>query len=161
LEDDLVHPGRNPHVAAVEAYVRAHHDAASCVICSKIEEELSEMNPQDAADFLAEMGVNDSGVSQLIRATYDLLGLASYFTAGEKEVRAWTFHKGMKAPECAGVIHTDFQAGFIKAEVASYSDLIHAGSKAAARDAGKLRMEGKEYIFKDGDVVEFRFSKTN
>lgn len=161
LEDDLADSSDNRHVQAVEAYVEAHHNAACCVICSKIEEELSDMDPADAASFLAEMGVTDSGVSQLIRATYDLLGLASYFTAGEKEVRAWTFRKGMKAPECAAVIHTDFQAGFIKAEVASYDDLIGAGSKAAAREAGKLRMEGKEYVFKDGDVVEFRFNKTS
>jgi hypothetical protein len=160
-EDDLLNPSKNPYVQQVEAYVRDHHDAASCVICSKLEAELSEMSPAEAADFLNELGVEDSGVSQLIRATYDLLGLASFFTAGEKEVRAWTFHKGMKAPECAGVIHTDFQKGFIKAEVVAFEDLIQAGSKSAARDAGKLRMEGKEYVFKDGDVTEFRFNKTS
>lgn len=117
------------------------------------------MEPEEARSFLEEMGVNDSGVSQLIQATYDLLGLASYLTAGEKEVRAWTFRKGMKAPECAGIIHTDFEKGFIKAEVVAYDELIAAGSKAAARDAGKMRIEGKEYVFKDGDVVEFRFNK--
>jgi ribosome-binding ATPase YchF (GTP1/OBG family) len=119
------------------------------------------MDPEEAGEFMKELGVDDSGVSQLIRATYDLLGLASYFTAGEKEVRAWTFHKGMKAPECAGVIHTDFQDGFIKAEVVAYEELVAAGSKSAARDAGKLRLEGKEYVFKDGDVTEFRFNKTS
>ncbi len=160
-EDDLDDTAGNPFVQAVEKYVQEHHDAASCVICSKLEEELSEMDPADADDFLKELGVDDSGVSQLIRATYDLLGLASYFTVGEKEVRAWTFHKGMKAPECAGVIHTDFQDGFIKAEVVAYDELVSAGSKAAARDVGKLRIEGKEYVFKDGDVVEFRFNKTS
>lgn len=160
-EEDLADPHSNPFVKAVDDYVKAHHNAASCVICSKLEEELSEMDPAEADDFLEELGVDDSGVSQLIRATYDLLGLASYFTAGEKEARAWTFRKGMKAPECAGVIHTDFQAGFIKAEVVAYDDLIAAGSKPAAREAGKLRMEGKEYVFKDGDVVEFRFNKTS
>ncbi|NDV63311.1 redox-regulated ATPase YchF [Puniceicoccales bacterium CK1056] len=161
LEDDVADPSANPFVKAVEDYVKAHHDAASCVICSKLEEELSEMDQAEADDFLKELGVEDSGAGQLIRATYDLLGLASYFTAGEKEARAWTFHKGMKAPECAGVIHTDFQDGFIKAEVVAYADLLSAGSKAAARDAGKLRIEGKEYVFKDGDVVEFRFNKTS
>jgi GTP-binding protein YchF len=161
LEDDLGDTSGNPFVKAVEDYVKAHHDAASVVICSKLEEELSEMEPAEADSFLKELGVEDSGAGQLIRATYDLLGLASYFTAGEKEVRAWTFHKGMKAPECAGVIHTDFQDGFIKAEVVAYADLIAAGSKAAAREAGKLRIEGKEYVFKDGDVVEFRFNKTS
>lgn len=160
-EESLANPSENPHVQAVEAYVKTHHDAAAVAICSKLEEELSEMDPSEAVDFLRELGVEDSGVSQLIRATYDLLGLASYFTAGEKEVRAWTFHKGMKAPECAGVIHTDFQEGFIKAEVVAYADLAAAGSKAAARDAGKLRIEGKEYVFKDGDVTEFRFNKTS
>lgn len=161
LEDDLMDSSQNRYVKEVEAYVRDHHDAASCVICSKLEAELSEMDQAEAADFLSELGVQDSGVSQLIRATYDLLGLASFFTAGEKEVRAWTFRKGMKAPECAGVIHTDFQKGFIKAEVVAFDDLVSAGSKAAARDAGKLRMEGKEYVFQDGDVTEFRFNKTS
>jgi ribosome-binding ATPase YchF (GTP1/OBG family) len=119
------------------------------------------MDPEEAEEFMHELGVTDSGVSQLIRATYDLLGLASFFTAGEKEARAWTFRKGMKAPECAGVIHTDFQAGFIKAEVVEYEHLIAAGSKPLAREAGKLRIEGKDYVFKDGDVVEFRFNKTS
>jgi len=160
-EEDLADTQSNPYVNAVDDYVKAHHDSASCVICSKLEEELSEMDPAESDEFMRELGVTDSGVSQLIRATYDLLGLASYFTAGEKEVRAWTFEKGMKAPECAGVIHTDFQDGFIKAEVVAYDELIANGSKPAARDAGKLRLEGKEYVFKDGDVVEFRFNKTS
>lgn len=158
-EQDLADPESNPFVRAVQAYVRDQHQAASCVICSKLEEELSEMPPEEAAEFLGEMGVRNSGVSQLIKATYELLGLCSYLTAGEKEVRAWTFRKGMKAPECAGVIHTDFEKGFIKAEVISYEELIAAGSKAAAREAGKMRIEGKDYVFKDGDVVEFRFSR--
>ncbi|MGC9450312.1 MAG: redox-regulated ATPase YchF [Oceanipulchritudo sp.] len=160
LEEHLADPSANPYVKAVEDYVKVHHDAASCVICSKLEEELGDMSPGESLEFLSELGVKDSGVSQLIRATYELLGLASFFTMGEKEVRAWTFHKGMKAPECAGVIHTDFQRGFIKAEVVAYKDLVAAGSKAAAREAGKLRMEGKDYVFLDGDVVEFRFNKT-
>jgi len=159
-EDELADPSQNPHVQAVREYVKtAHATATSVVICSRLEEELSEMDPEEAAVFLADMGVNDSGVSQLIRSTYSLLGLASYFTAGEKEARAWTFKKGMKAPECAGVIHTDFEKGFIKAEVVSYEDLIAAGSRAAAREAGKVRLEGKEYIFQEGDVAEFRFSR--
>jgi len=158
-EDDLADPNANAFVQQVNAYVAEHHNAASCVICSKLEEELAEMDPAEIAEFLSELGVGDSGVSLLIRATYDLLGLASYFTAGEKEVRAWTFRKGMKAPECAGVIHTDFQAGFIKAEVVAYDDLVAAGSKAAARENGRLRIEGKDYVFKDGDVAEFRFNR--
>jgi hypothetical protein len=159
-EEDLADPSKNPHVAAVREYVSHAHAATTVVICSRLEEELSEMDEAEAAVFLEEMGVTDSGVSQLIRATYNLLGLASYFTAGEKEARAWTFKKGMKAPECAGVIHTDFEKGFIKAEVVSYEDLMAAGSKAAAREAGKVRLEGKEYLFQDGDVTEFRFNKT-
>jgi ribosome-binding ATPase len=157
-EEDLADTTTNRHVAAVRHYVATHHDAAACVICGKIEEELGDMDPAEAREFLAELGVSDSGVSQLIGATYSLLGLASYLTAGEKETRAWTFRRGMKAPECAGIIHTDFEKGFIKAEVVAFNDLVKAGSKAAAREAGKVRMEGKEYIFQDGDVVEFRFA---
>ena len=107
---------------------------------------------------MKELGVEDSGVSALIRNTYSLLGLASYFTAGEPEVRAWTFKRGMTAPQCAGVIHTDFEKGFIKAEVVSYDDLVKAGSVAHAREAGKYRLEGKEYVFQDGDVALFRFN---
>ncbi|KAF0094979.1 MAG: GTP-binding protein YchF [Puniceicoccaceae bacterium 5H] len=158
-EDDITDPDANPYVQAVRAYVEKAHEAGVAIICSRLEEELSEMPPEEAKEFLNDMGARDSGVSNLIRATYDLLGLASYFTAGEKEVRAWTFRQGMTAPECAGVIHTDFQKGFIKAEVVAYDDLIQYGSKAAARDAGRVRLEGKEYLFKDGDVAEFRFSK--
>lgn len=159
-EEDLADPSVNLHVQAVREYVAQAHQAESVVICSRLEEELSEMSPEDGSAFLEEMGVSDSGVSQLIRATYELLGLASYFTVGEKEARAWTFRQGMKAPECAGVIHSDFEKGFIKAEVVRYEDLISAGSKAAAREAGKLRLEGKEYVFQDGDVTEFRFSRS-
>lgn len=157
-EDDIADPSQNPYVQEVEKYVRENHDAGSCVICARLEQELSELSPEEAEEYLNELGVQDSGVSQLIRATYELLGLASYFTAGEKEVRAWTFRKGMKAPQCAGVIHTDFEKGFIKAEVIAYEDLITAGSYQAARDAGKYRLEGKEYLFKDGDVTVFRFN---
>ena len=123
-----------------------------------MEEDLVDLSEEEAKEFLADMGVKDSGASGLIRASYDLLGLASYFTAGEKEVRAWTFRKGMKAPQCAGVIHTDFESGFIKAEVVSYEDLVTAGSVQSAREAGKYRLEGKDYEFKDGDVTLFRFN---
>ncbi|MFY8229151.1 MAG: DUF933 domain-containing protein, partial [Opitutales bacterium] len=104
------------------------------------------------------LGVTDSGVSSLIRGAYHLLGLATYFTAGEKEVRAWTFRSGMTAPQCAAVIHTDFEKGFVKAEIVSYEDLVKNGSVAAARDAGRYRLEGKSYLFKDGDVALFRFT---
>jgi len=157
-ENDLADPSSNPYVAAVEGYAREHHEAGICVISAAVEAELIDFNPVEAAEYLESLGVKDSGVSLLIRAAYDLLGLASYFTAGEKEVRAWTFHKGMKAPQCAGVIHTDFEKGFIKAEVVSYDALIAAGSVAAAREAGKYRLEGKDYEFADGDVALFRFN---
>lgn len=108
--------------------------------------------------FLEELGIEESGLDQLIKASYSLLGLATYFTAGEQEVRAWTFKKGMKAPECAGIIHTDFERGFIRAETVAYDDLLEAGNMASAKEAGKVRLEGKEYIVKDGDVIHFRFN---
>lgn len=108
--------------------------------------------------FLEELGISESGLDKLIKASYDLLGLATYFTAGVQEVRAWTFKKGMTAPECAGIIHTDFKKGFIRAETVSYDDLVSAGSEVKAKEAGKVRLEGKEYIMKDGDVVHFRFN---
>jgi hypothetical protein len=157
-EADMAAPEKNPYVAQVKKYAAEHLGAGSCVICAKIEEELGDLAPAEAAEYLRELGVKDSGVSQLIRAAYALLGLASYFTAGEKEVRAWTFHQGMTAPQCAGVIHSDFEKGFIKAEVVSYPDLIAVGSIAAAREAGKYRLEGRDYLFKDGDVALFKFS---
>lgn len=150
--------GTNDYVKNVEEYARNEHNASTVVISARLEEELSSLSPEEASEYLKELGVDGSGVSELIRATYDLLGLASYFTAGEIEVRAWTFVKGMKAPQCAGVIHTDFEKGFIKAEVVSYDDLIAAGSVAGAREAGKYRLEGRDYIFKDGDVALFRFN---
>jgi len=157
-ESELADAAQNPHVARVRKYVAEHHGAGSCIICARIEEELGDLPPAEAAEYLAALGVKDSGVSQLIRAAYALLGLASYFTAGEKEARAWTFRKGMTAPQCAGVIHTDFEKGFIKAEVVSYTDLIAAGSIAAAREIGKYRLEGRDYLFQDGDVALFKFN---
>lgn len=156
-EEDISNGG-NAYVDKVREFVRAAHGAGTCVICARLEEELSSLSPDEAAEYLAELGVKDSGVSALIRETCDLLGLASYFTAGEPEVRAWTFKKGMTAPQCAGIIHTDFEKGFIKAEVVSYEDLISAGSVAHAREAGKYRLEGRDYLFKDGDVALFRFN---
>ena len=148
----------NAFVEKVRAYAREHLGCGACIISAKVESDLVDLSPDEAADYLKELGVTDSGVSSLIRETYKLLGLGSYFTAGEKEVHAWTFHIGMKAPQCAGVIHTDFEKGFIKAEVVHYDDLIKAGSIAAARDAGKYRLEGKDYVFRDGDVALFRFA---
>jgi GTP-binding protein YchF len=157
-ESDLAQAEQNRFVRQVAEYVRTHHDAAYVPISAKIEAELIDLPPEDAHAFLKDLGVDDSGVSSLIKATYALLGLQTYFTAGEKEVRAWTIRKGWKAPQAAGVIHTDFEKGFIKAEVVSYEDLTRLGSVAAARDAGKYRLEGKEYVFQDGDVALFRFN---
>jgi len=157
-EGDLADAERNPFVQQVAEFVRTHHDAAYVPISAKIESELIDLEPEEARAFLRDLGVADSGVSGLIRASYQLLGLQTYFTAGEKEVRAWTIKKGWKAPQAAGVIHTDFEQGFIKAEVVSYQDLVNLGSVAAAREAGKYRLEGKEYVFKDGDVALFRFN---
>ena len=108
--------------------------------------------------FLEELGISESGLDKLIKASYHLLGLGTYFTAGEQEVRAWTFKKGMKAPQAAGIIHTDFEKGFIRAETVSYDDLVSAGSMAGARENGRVRLEGKEYIVEDGDVIHFRFN---
>jgi GTP-binding protein YchF len=157
-ESDLATAEQNPFVQKVAEFVRVHHDAAYVPISARIEAELIDLAPQEAAAFLKDLGVDDSGVSSLIRATYSLLGLLTYFTASEKEVRAWTIKKGWKAPAAAGVIHTDFERGFIKAEVVSYADLSRLGSVAAAREAGKYRLEGKEYLFQDGDVALFRFN---
>jgi GTP-binding protein YchF len=157
-ESDLATAGQNKFVQKVAEYVRTHHDAAYVPISAKIEAELIDLPPEEAKAFLKDLGVDDSGVSSLIKGTYALLGLMTYFTAGEKEVRAWTIRKGWKAPQAAGVIHTDFEKGFIKAEIVSYSDLTRLGSVAAAREAGKYRLEGKEYVFADGDVALFRFN---
>jgi GTP-binding protein YchF len=157
-ESELATAEENPFVKKVAEFVRAHHDAAYVPISARIEAELVDLAPEEAKEFLKDLGVDDSGVSALIRASYGLLGLQTYFTAGEKEVRAWTIKKGWKAPQAAGVIHTDFEKGFIKAEVVSYADLSKLGSIAAAREAGKYRLEGKEYVFQDGDVALFRFN---
>lgn len=157
-ESHIADPEKNPYVTAVRDYVAQNHNARCCVICAQVEAELGELSPEEGLEFLQSLGVPDSGVSQLIRQSYELLGLASFFTAGEKEARAWTFKKGMTAPQCAGVIHTDFEKGFIKAEVVSCDDLLAAGSFLAAREAGKYRLEGRDYLFKDGDVAVFRFN---
>jgi ribosome-binding ATPase YchF (GTP1/OBG family) len=127
-------------------------------ICAKIEEDLCDLDDEEKEMFLEELGLEESGLDRLVAEAYSLLGLETFFTEGEKECRAWTFKKGMKAPECAGVIHTDFEKGFIKAEVVSYDDFIQYGSWAKVREAGKLRLEGKDYVFKDGDITVFRFN---
>jgi ribosome-binding ATPase len=146
------------HVKSVQDYAKHHFATEAVVISAQIESELVDLNETEAADYLRGIGVQESGVGALIRAVYRLLGLRTYLTTGEKESRAWTIHAGDKAPQAAGVIHTDFERGFIAAEVVHYDDLVALGSFAKAREAGKLRIEGKEYVVKDGDVVEFRFN---
>jgi len=161
-EDELAaavaDPEGHPFVKQVRDYAAEAHGAEAVVISARIEEEMVDLEPEEAVEFLADMGVSDSGVSSLIRAVYHLLGLRTYLTTGPKETRAWTIREGMKAPQAAGVIHGDFERGFIAAEVVHYDDLLSLGSHAKAREAGKLRIEGKEYVMKDGDVVEFRFN---
>jgi ribosome-binding ATPase len=157
-ESDLATADQNPHVAKVREYARTHHSCETVVISAQIESELIDLSPEEAQAFVKDLGVTESGVGALIRATYHLLGLRTYFTASEKEVRAWTIHAGDTAPAAAGVIHSDFQRGFIKAETVAYDDLMACGSVAAARDKGLYRMEGKEYVVRDGDVLLFRFN---
>ena len=157
-ETDLAKADSNPFVIKVREYARAHVGCETVVISAQIESDLVDLTPEEAKDFLKELGVDESGVGALIRATYHLLGLRTYFTAGEKEARAWTIHSGDTAPKAAGVIHSDFERGFIKAETVGYADLVDCGSVAAARDKGLYRMEGKEYIVKDGDVLLFKFN---
>ena len=127
-------------------------------ICAAIESDIAELEDDEKAEFLAEMGMEEAGLNRLIRAGYDLLGLQTYFTAGVKEVRAWTIHKGDTAPQAAGVIHTDFERGFIRAQVISYDDFVSLGGEAKAKEAGKMRVEGKEYVVQDGDVMHFLFN---
>jgi GTP-binding protein YchF len=157
-ENELAGADNNPFVQKVTEYVKTHLACEAVVISAQIESDLSDLSADEAALFLKELGVNESGVGSLIRATYHLLGLRTYFTAGEKEARAWTIHSGDTAPKAAGVIHSDFERGFIKAETVAYDDLIQCGSIAAARDKGLYRMEGKEYVVKDGDVMLFKFN---
>jgi len=157
-ESDLATADSNPYVEKVREYARTHHSCETVVISAQIESDLIDLSPEEAQQFLSELGVKESGVGALIRATYHLLGLRTYFTAGEKEVRAWTIHSGDTAPKAAGVIHSDFERGFIKAETVAYDALVACGSVAAARDKGLYRMEGKEYVVQDGDVILFKFN---
>jgi GTP-binding protein YchF len=146
------------HVKAVQEYAKNHFATEAVVISAQIESELVDLSESETVEYLRDLGVNESGVGALVRAVYHLLGLRTYLTTGEKESRAWTIHAGDKAPQAAGVIHSDFERGFIAAEVVNYDDLVTLGSFAKAREAGKLRIEGKDYVVKDGDVVEFRFN---
>jgi ribosome-binding ATPase YchF (GTP1/OBG family) len=157
-EHELASADSNPYVVKVREYVQTHLACEAVVISAQIESDLIDLEANEAAEFLKELGVPESGINTLIRAVYHLLGLRTYFTAGEKEVRAWTIHAGDTAPKAAGVIHTDFERGFIKAETVAYDDLVACGSTAAARDKGLYRMEGKEYVVADGDVMLFKFN---
>jgi len=157
-ENDLATADKNPFIVKVREYTAHHFACEAVVISAQIESDLIDLSEAEAKEFLKELGVNESGVGALIRATYHLLGLRTYFTAGEKEVRAWTIHIGDTAPKAAGVIHSDFERGFIKAETVAYDDLVKLGSVAAAREKGLYRMEGKEYVVKDGDVLLFKFN---
>jgi ribosome-binding ATPase len=156
-EEDLLAGEDNKHVAKVREFAK-NEGAEVIVVCAKIESELAELDGEEKLEFLADLGIEEPGLNLLIRAAYQLLGLATYFTAGVQEVRAWTFKKGIKAPQAAGIIHTDFERGFIRAEVVSYDDLMECGSMTVAKEKGKVRSEGKEYIVKDGDVILFRFN---
>jgi GTP-binding protein YchF len=157
-ETDLARVDSNPHVLRVREYARTHHDCETVTVSAQLESDLVDLSPAEASEFLKELGVSESGVGALIRSTYHLLGLRTFFTAGEKEARAWTIHTGETAPKAAGVIHTDFERGFIKAETVAYGDLVKCGSVAAARDQGLYRMEGKAYVVQDGDVMLFKFN---
>ncbi|MDL2271625.1 redox-regulated ATPase YchF [Desulfovibrio sp. OttesenSCG-928-I05] len=156
-EETLASGGENEHTKALAA-LAASRGAGFLVICAKIEEEMQGLSEADQADMLASYGIEESGLASVIRTGYSTLGLISYFTAGEKEVKAWTIPDGFKAPQAAGVIHSDFERGFIRAEVIAYDDYIRLRSEAAARSAGLLRVEGKEYVVKDGDVMHFLFN---
>lgn len=157
-EDDLL-TNDNPYVNKVREY--ASKEKSSVVLmCAKIESELSELDEESKKEFLKDLGIQNSGLDSLIHNTYHLLGLKTFFTVGSDEVRAWTFKDGMTAPECAGLIHTDFQKGFIKAEVMSYDDLVKYGSEIKVKEAGRARLEGKDYIMQDGDICLFRFNVT-
>ena len=157
-EDDLADDGAsNPHVAKVREMAK-EEGAEVFVICAQIEQELAELDEDEKKEYLEDLGVESSGLDKLVAASYSLLGLISFLTAGEDECRAWTIKKGTKAPQAAGKIHTDFERGFIKAEVVNYQDLLDNGSLSAAREKGIVGMEGKDYVVKDGDVILFRFN---
>ena len=155
--EDEIGDEDNDKVKAIREYA-AKEDSEVIVISAKIEEEIATLDDEDREMFLEDLGIEEPGLDVLIRTTYDLLGLSTYFTAGVQEVRAWTFRQGMTAPQCAGIIHTDFERGFIRAEVTSYDDYVEHGGEQGAKEAGKQRLEGKEYIMQDGDIVHFRFN---
>lgn len=156
-DEELIDYSKNEYVKQIQE-LSERDNSRTVVISAKIEQELSELDPEERHMFMEDLGIHRSGLEELITVSYEMLGLKTFFTAGEKEVRAWTFKNGMKAPECAGIIHTDFQKGFIRAETIHYEDLIESGSEVKAKEHGKYRLEGKEYVAKDGDVFHFRFN---
>ncbi len=156
-EEDLENPLENPYYVSVIEYAKKEGSGV-VPICAKIESELAGLDREEKQIFLEDLGIGQSGLDALIQEAYSLLGLCTYFTVGVEEVRAWTFRKGMLAPECAGIIHTDFQRGFIKAETYSYADLMKYGGEAATKDAGRVRQEGKTYVVQDGDIMHFKFN---
>ena len=155
-EDDMADPDANKYMDQIKEHVK--DDGEVIGVAAAAEEQIAEMDDADTADFLEMEGVTEPGLNRLIRAAYKLLGLETFFTAGGPETRAWTYRKGTKAPQAAGIIHSDFERGFIRAEVMSFEDLDQLGSEAAVKEAGKLRLEGKDYVMQDGDIVEFRFN---
>lgn len=157
-ENDLIEDGvNNVHVQKLKEFAKNENNSV-ITVCAKIESELSELNDEDKIIFLNDIGVKESGLDKLIKETYNLLGLGTFFTVGKDEVRAWTYKKGMKAPECAGIIHTDFEKGFIKAEIMSFEDLEFYKDEKQVKEAGKMRLEGKNYVMQDGDICTFRFN---
>ena len=156
-EDDIADPANNANYQKVKAYADEQNNDV-IAICASIEEELSALSKEEKAVFLEELGIKQSGLDSVIQAAYHMLGLKTFFTVGEPECRAWTFKDGMLAPDCAGIIHTDFKRGFIRAETYSYDDLMEYKSEAALKEHGKLRLEGKDYVVKDGDIMHFRFN---
>ena len=159
MSDSELAGDEGPHLQALREAVKKSGEQAEVVpFSAKIEAELAELPPEDRADFLSSLGLESAGLDRLIRAGYKLLGLETYFTAGEQEVRAWTIHHGDTAPKAAAVIHTDFERGFIRAEVIAYPDYVACNGEQGAKEAGKMRLEGREYVVKDGDVMHFRFN---
>ena len=156
-DEEIANPESNKYYQSVKEF--AKNENSECIpICAKIEEELSGLDKEEKKAFLEDLGIQKSGLEEIIQAAYHLLGLRTFFTVGEPECRAWTFHEGMTAPKCAGIIHTDFEKGFIRAEIYSYEDLMGYKTEASLKEHGKIRLEGKEYLMKDGDVVFFRFN---
>ncbi|MBQ1249041.1 MAG: DUF933 domain-containing protein, partial [Selenomonadales bacterium] len=156
-EDEVADGHDNPYVQKVAQYA-AEEKAEVIVISAKVESEIAELDAEDAKEFLAELGLEESGLDKLIKASFKLLGLITFLTAGVQEVRAWTIRQGTKAPQAGGKIHSDIERGFIRAEIVAYDALMEAGSHAAAREKGQVRLEGKEYVMQDGDVTYFRFN---